>query len=121
MEQGVEPEGFWEDSPECLSYYRGIYNDMMAKHRHELGRGSDTNLCRMSLISENLAIAVHDPRCRNGILRKMVHEIWAAAEEGGEEPDLMDLANMFAGNSVDVVVMETLTKGFNALLSKEGL
>lgn len=70
MEDGVEPEGVWEDSPECLSYYRGIYDGIMARHRTERRRGSEANLCRMSLITENLAIAVDDPRCRNAILCK---------------------------------------------------
>ncbi|OQD68803.1 hypothetical protein PENDEC_c030G04885 [Penicillium decumbens] len=120
MEHGVEPEGVWEDSPECLAYYRGIYDGIMARHRMERRRGSEANLCRMSLITENLAIAVDDPRCRNAILRKMVHEIWAAAGRGGQM-DFTDLADMFAESNMDVVVMETLHTGFNTLLSKKGL
>ncbi|KAF3021373.1 hypothetical protein E8E15_009211 [Penicillium rubens] len=120
MEHGVEPEGVWEDSPESLAYYRGIYDDIMARHRMER-RGSEANLCRMSLITENLAIAVDDPRCRSAILRKMVQEIWAVAERGGQQPDFTDLADMFAESNVDVVVMESLHRAFNTLLSKKGL
>lgn len=70
MEHGAEPEGVWEDSPESLAYYRGIYDGIMAKHRMERRGGSEANFCRMSLITENLAIAVDAPQCRNGILRK---------------------------------------------------
>lgn len=121
MEHGLEPEGVWEDSPECLAYYRGVYDGMVARHdRSERGRGPDPNLCRMSLITDNLAIAAHDPRCRNGIIRKMVNEIWAAAGRR-EELDFTDLAIMFAESNVDMAVMETLSKGFDALLSREGL
>ena len=120
MEHGVEPEGVWEDSPECLAYYRNIYDGIMARHRTERRRGSEGNLCRVSLITENLAIAVDDPRCRNAILRKMVHEIWTAAG-GGEQPDFTDLAEMFAEGNMDVVVIETLYRGFNTLLSKKEL
>ncbi|KAJ5245120.1 hypothetical protein N7489_005216 [Penicillium chrysogenum] len=120
MEHGVEPEGVWEDSPESLAYYRGIYDDIMARHRMER-RGSEANLCRMSLITENLAIAVDDPRCRSAILRKMVQEIWAVAEGGGQQLDFTDLADMFAESNVDVVVMESLHRAFNTLLSKKGL
>ncbi len=50
---------------------------------------------------------------------KMVREIWAAAGRHGE-PDLADLAVMFAEGNVDTVVMETLSKGFDALLSRDG-
>ena len=78
MEYGVEPEGVWEDSPECLAYYRDIYDGIMARHCMER-RGSEANLCRVSLITENLAIATDDPQCRNAILHKMMHEIWTSA------------------------------------------
>lgn len=120
MDHGVEPKGVWEDSPESLAYYRGIYDDIMARHRMERRRGSEANLCRMSLITENLAIAVDDPRCRSAILRKMVQEIWAVAERGGQL-DFTDLADMFAESNVDIVMMESLHKAFNTLLSKKGL
>ncbi|KAJ6045068.1 uncharacterized protein N7446_003270 [Penicillium canescens] len=120
MEHGVEPEGVWEDSPQCLAYYRDIYDGIMARHRMERRRGSEANLCRASLITENLAIAVDDPRCRNAILRKMVHEIWTAAG-GGEQPDFTDLADMFTESNMDIVLMETLHRGFNTLLSKKKL
>lgn len=83
MEHGVEPEGVWEDSPESLTYYRSIYYGIVAKHRIERRRGSDVNLCQMSLITENLAIAVDDPRCRHAIMCKMVDKIRAVAGHGG--------------------------------------
>lgn len=119
MEDGVEPEGVWEDSPESLAHYRDVYDGIMAKHRLERG-GSDTNLCRMSLITENLAIAAEDPRCRDAILEKMVDEMWAAAGED-EELDFTEIAIMFAEDDVDADVMEALREGFNILLSKKGL
>ncbi|CAL5872047.1 uncharacterized protein PFLUO_LOCUS6304 [Penicillium psychrofluorescens] len=120
MEYVDEPEGVWEDSPQCLAYYRSIYDGIMARYRVERRPGSETNICRMSLVAENLAIAAENPPRRSAILQKMVEEIWATAGEG-EEPDFIDLANMFAENKVDVLVMERLEKGFHILLSKEGL
>jgi len=119
--EGAEPEGVWEDSPECLAHYRGVYNDMMEKHGAETRLGSNINICRISLITENLAIAAHNPQCRSGILRKMLSEIWAAAERHRPELTLTDLANMFIKYSVNSTVMGTLRRGFNALLSKKGL
>lgn len=122
MEHGVEPEGVWEDSPESLAYYRGIYDGIMANHRMERRGGSEANynLCRMSLITENLAIAVNAPQCRDAVLHKMVHEIWAVAGRG-EQLDYTEIADMFAEGNLDDMVMETLHRGFNILLSKEGL
>lgn len=120
--EGAEPEGVWEDSPDCLTHYRGVYNEMMMeKYGAKTKLGSGISLCRMSLITENLAIAAHNPQCRSGILRKMLSEIWAAVEQDGPKLTLPDLANMFAEHSVDIMVMETLRRGFDALLSKEGL
>ncbi|KAF2457386.1 hypothetical protein BDY21DRAFT_385712 [Lineolata rhizophorae] len=117
MEHGVEPEGVWEDSPGCLAYDRGVYNKIMARLRVERGRSSDINLCRMSLITDNLAIAAEDPQCRNEILRKLVHEIWTAVGQG-KEPDFTEVADMFVESNLDITVMETLSKGFCDLLSK---
>lgn len=120
--EGAEPEGVWEDSPDCLTHYRSVYNDMMMeKYGAKTKLGSGISLCRMSLITENLAIAAHNPQCRSGILRKMLSEIWAAVEQNEPKLALPDLANMFAEHSVDIMVMETLRRGFDALLSKEGL
>ncbi|KAJ5765959.1 uncharacterized protein N7511_003575 [Penicillium nucicola] len=82
--------------------------------------GSEVNLCRMSLIAENLAIAVDQPRCRNGILRKLLQEIWNITELS-EQLDLMELAEMFAEGNVDTEVIDSLQSGFIALLGKKGL
>lgn len=94
----------------------------MANHRMERRGGSEANynLCRMSLITENLAIAVNAPQCRDAVLHKMVHEIWAVAGRG-EQLDYTEIADMFAEGNLDDMVMETLHRGFNILLSKEGL
>lgn len=118
MEDGVEPEGVREDSPDCLAYYRGVYDDTMVKYRAERGGGS-TPTSAVSLITDNLAIAAHDPRCRNAILREMVQNICTAAGQSAEL-SLMELATMFDDGNVDAVVMETLRKGFDALLAKKG-
>jgi hypothetical protein len=121
MDQGVEPEGVWEDSPECLAHYRGVYDRIMARHRAERRQGGpNANFCRMSLITDNLAIAACDPRCRNPILRKIVQEIWAVTGYS-PKPDFTDLANMFVGENVDGVVLDMLRRGLNVLMSKEGL
>ncbi|TPX08709.1 uncharacterized protein E0L32_009898 [Thyridium curvatum] len=120
MESGEEPEGVWEDSPETLRRYRVIYDNIMARNRAESGHSPGPNFCRMSLVTDNLAIAADNPRCRDAILRKMVHEIWVAAGEDSE-PQFLDLVEMFADEDVDVAVLETLRHGFAALLTKEGL
>lgn len=88
MEDEAEPECVWEDSPSCLAYYRGIYNAIMARHKCEI------NLCRMSLVTENLAIAAENPPQRNQILEKLVHESWSAAGEK-EELNYLDIARSF--------------------------
>lgn len=119
MEHGVEPEGAWENSPKSFAYYRGIYDGIMAKYRMER-RESEANFCRMSLITENLAIAVDAAQCRDAVLHKMVHEIWAVAGRGGQL-DYTELADMFAESNVDDMVMETFHRGFNILLLKERL
>jgi hypothetical protein len=114
MEDGVEPEGVWEDSPDCLAYYRGIYNAIITRQKYEI------NSCRMSLITENLAIAAENPPQRNPILQKLVHEAWAGTDEE-DELDYLDIARSFVGGKVNGKVMDKLKRGFHILLSKEGL
>ncbi|KAI9370112.1 hypothetical protein BJX61DRAFT_544920 [Aspergillus egyptiacus] len=121
MDKGEEPEGVWEDSPERLTYYRRVYEGLMAKHCTERkGSKPDTTLCRMSVITENLFIAANDPACRNDILRKLVAEIWDVAGQG-EPPDITEIAEMLVEDNVKDGVMNTLCQGFKTLLSKEGL
>ncbi|KAI6093234.1 hypothetical protein F4821DRAFT_222486 [Hypoxylon rubiginosum] len=72
MDAGVEPEGVWEDSPNVLADYRLLYRQIMSRI---LGGTYDQRETRMSLITENLAIACHDPRCRNDILTKMIQQM----------------------------------------------
>lgn len=120
MERGVEPEGVWEDSPECLTTCRGFYRDTMAKCIAKSERASNVDFCRMSLITESLVIAARDPRCRHAILRKMVHEIWSAAGRD-DEPMLVDVADIFAKGSLDTGVMQIISTGFSALLSRADL
>lgn len=119
MDDGVEPDGVWEDSPESLAYYRNVYSSAMSSKLAEEGHDSDrAKLCRMSLITDNLAIAVDDPRCRNGILRRMVQEMSAIAGPD-DELDFMDLTDAFVEDDVDEETMERLRRGFQALLSKQ--
>jgi len=120
MEQSVEPEGVWEDSPEDLAFYRGVYDDIMARHRADQMPESTVNLSRMSLITENLEIATRDPPCRNEILRKVVREI-SQVVGLAEEMDFFGLPRSFAEDAVDNTELEKLRKGFEALLSMKGL
>ncbi|KAJ2984770.1 hypothetical protein NUW58_g5889 [Xylaria curta] len=117
MEQGTEPDGVWEDSPACLVDCRQIYRAAIAKNRRDDG---SVDLCRMSLITDNLSIAAEDPRCRSEILRKVAQEIWDRAGQDSEL-DFAELVTTFAENNVDVSVMNVLQTGFNALLIEEGL
>lgn len=121
MERGVEPEGVWEDSPTCLVFYRGLYDEMMVKYRAE-GSDFDVNFCRLSLLTDNIAIAADDPSCRSAILRKIVAEIWTTAgEDGACEFDDLVIKMAEDKDKVDDTVRETLKRGFSILLSKEGL
>ncbi|KAI0399442.1 hypothetical protein F4802DRAFT_589477 [Xylaria palmicola] len=117
MEEGIEPVGVWEDSPASLTEYRRVYKDAIAKCE---GGDSNVALCRMSLITENLAIAANNPQCRSEIVRKVAREIWNRAGRDGEL-DFAALATAFAENNVDVSMMNALQTGFNALLEEEGL
>ncbi len=121
MEDGVEPEGVWEDSPDCLATCRNIYDTIMARYCRDRALGSEANLCRMSLITENLAIAADNPRCRNAIVRKIVHEIWAVAGRNMKDLDFMSLVELFAEGNVENAVMDILREGLDTLLSREGL
>lgn len=121
MEDGVEPEGVWEDSPDCLATCRNIYDTIMARYCRDRALGSEANLCRMSLITENLAIAADNPRCRNDIVRKIVHEIWAVAGRNMKDLDFMSLVELFAEGNVENAVMDILREGLDTLLSREGL
>ncbi|KAI1124236.1 hypothetical protein F5Y10DRAFT_249913 [Nemania abortiva] len=118
MEQGIEPDGVWEDSPQCLADYRQVYRGAIAKCQRDGDNSVD--LCRMSLITDILSIAADDPRCRNRILRKVTQEIWDRAGHDSEL-DFAELVATFAENNVDVAVMNALQIGFNALLIEEGL
>jgi len=120
MDQGSEPEGVWEDSPDDLALYRGAYANMMASKIKVMGLNSKAELCRISLISENLAIAANDPPCRNEILKKVVGEMWKIVRPG-ERLDFFELVGKFAEGNVEDSLLETLSDGFKALLSKEGL
>jgi hypothetical protein len=66
------------------------------------------------LITDNLAIAARDPRCRNGILEKVIHEISVIV---GPTVDLnfFDMAARLGEGEMDKATMETLKCGFNPL------
>lgn len=77
------------------------------------------DLTHISLITDNLAIAARDPRCWNGILEKVIHEISVTV---GRTADLnfFDMATRLGEDEMDKATMETLKSGFNALLCKRG-
>lgn len=112
MDDGVEPLGLWEDSPETLKYYRGVYRQSMLKAR---GASESIDSTRMSLIAENLRIAACSPMCRIHILIKMVGGIFGIK---GDEAILkcFDLVNGFAEDKVDESEFSALKDGFKKLL-----
>ncbi|KAK4992152.1 hypothetical protein LTR50_001330 [Elasticomyces elasticus] len=90
MEEGVEPEGVWEDSPETLAFFRTMYADFMEislardeqakEQKHSIDgerttSSSPVSLTRNSLIAENLYIAADNPLCTALIMRKVFEEI----------------------------------------------
>jgi hypothetical protein len=114
MEQGVEPGGVWEDSPQTLAEYRQVYISAISQGRRDEG---SVDCCRMSLITEILAIAADDPRCRGQIMRKVVREVWNRAGNN-KEVDFAGLVRMFAENNVDSSTMSTLHRGFTTLIAE---
>ncbi|KAF4978228.1 hypothetical protein FZEAL_5333 [Fusarium zealandicum] len=78
MENGQEPEGVWEDSPQTLACYRRVYCDAMAQLVREDRPNNPVDLCQPSLITTNLSIAVNASHCRDHIMQKVFLEIWAA-------------------------------------------
>ncbi|KAI1174237.1 hypothetical protein F4777DRAFT_393827 [Nemania sp. FL0916] len=117
MDQGFEPVGVWEDSPACLASYRQVYKDAITKGQDD---GTTGDLCRMSLITENLYIAADNPQCQGDILRKVVQEAWNRAGRD-DDLDFKALVTTFIENNVDASVMDALQVGFNALLAEECL
>lgn len=115
MDEGEEPRGVWEDSPATLAEYRRVYHELMAGHRGD----GQPNFCRMSLITDNLAIAASDPACRGQILRKLVEEVWNV--RGVEGPTYLELTRMFTKGDLGDALKVGLKAGFEAILAKEGL
>ncbi|KAI9792501.1 MAG: hypothetical protein M1833_001080 [Piccolia ochrophora] len=77
MEEGKEPEGLWEDSPETLRSLREKYARII-----DSSLGHATRWTRISLLSENLLIAADDPLCTTAILDKVLNEISRAVGQG---------------------------------------
>ncbi|KAI0109579.1 hypothetical protein GGR51DRAFT_512001 [Nemania sp. FL0031] len=117
MEQGMKPVGVWEDSPSCLAEYRQVYKDAIATCKKD---DNSVDLCRMSLITDNLLIAAEDPPGQAEILRNISQNVWARAGQDSEF-DFGKLVTMFAEDNVDVSVMKALQIGFNTLLLEEAL
>ncbi|KAI0198568.1 hypothetical protein F4808DRAFT_472685 [Astrocystis sublimbata] len=115
MDQGVKPEGCWEDSPSCLADCRQIYKAAIAKID-----AASADICRMSLVTSNLAIAANNPMCREHIVYKIVKEIWRRTGQY-EEVDFVEVMEMFGENKVDEAVTNALQTGFRRLLEEEGL
>ncbi|KAF7544173.1 hypothetical protein G7Z17_g10163 [Cylindrodendrum hubeiense] len=123
MDKGVEPDGVQEDSPKALKFYRALYKDLVSKARENwrsLNAEPDENITRMSLITENLAIAAEDPQCRNDILRKFIEEI-AVVFDGKVDLNFMDLVNDFASETVNDDTIQTLKSGLEILLGRDDL
>ncbi|VUC37577.1 unnamed protein product [Clonostachys rosea] len=112
MDEGEEPDGCWEDSPETLKRYRIAYDEIMSKFRES---DASMNLTRMSLVTENLFIAACDPLCRSGILHKIIDEI-STVLELPERLDFTYLAEEFADGEIDYEVWATLKRGMEKLL-----
>ena len=77
MERGIEPVGVWEDSPETLRFYRGVYAGFIAS-------GAEAHsMTRNSVVYENLHIAASEPLCTHSILEKMFDEIVRILRDAG--------------------------------------
>ncbi|CAH0043427.1 unnamed protein product [Clonostachys solani] len=111
MDEGEEPVGCWEDSPEALQRYRIVYDEIMSKFRE---KDAGISLTRISLITESLIIAAGDPMCRHGIIHKIIDEI-SMVLELAESLNFTDLAEAFAEDSVGEEVRDTLERGMKKL------
>jgi len=97
MDEGIEPAGLWEDSPETLAFYRATYRIMEsclsqegasrvcgqdACNSGESGLKSSLSWTRNTLITENLYIAAENPMCTGAILDKIFDEIAKVVGKG---------------------------------------
>ncbi|KAF7552709.1 hypothetical protein G7Z17_g4120 [Cylindrodendrum hubeiense] len=116
MDEGVEPAGLWEDSPDTLKYYRAVYRQsiLKAKGCDKLSLGTT----RMSLIAENLAIAADDPACRIHILLKMVGGIFGIIDDEAVLK-CFDLIEAFTEDEVDELEVAALQDGFKRMLEMD--
>lgn len=115
MEQGIEPEGLWEDSPAELRQARRMYRSSMTEFRRTTATECHTDLTRVSLIAENLDIAASAPECRDHIVQKLINEILAKSEGMGDTK-FIDLVDMAADGNMDKSIIDNLRKGFEKLL-----
>lgn len=126
MDDGVEPEGVWEDSPATLRHYRNLYRELISQARSRKlamspgGVDPGLDFTRLSLITENLAIAAQDPQCRDDIVTKVVEEI-SAVSDGDNVFNFMNLVEGLAEGKVDDSTIQKLKQNFMSLLLKEGL
>ncbi|KAI9751970.1 MAG: hypothetical protein M4579_005806 [Chaenotheca gracillima] len=106
MDEGVEPKGLWEDSPQRLAFDRATYARMMESclcHERTLRSGAENtsgteqvslnstvSLTRRSLITENLYIAAVSPISTAGIMEKVFDEIVRAIGKGSSTSILAD-------------------------------
>lgn len=96
---GYQPESLWEDSEENLADFRGIYADLIERYTilgsadsaDSVERGyTAARTCRLSLVTENLAIASYDSVCRANILEKIVSKMWDAHGRRDSNPGMWD-------------------------------
>ena len=73
----------------------------------------------MSWITDNLAIAAHDPSCRDAILQNMVEETRNVLGKYG--PEFTELTSAFVKGDFEDDLNLELKSGFDILISKEAL
>ncbi|EEQ32596.1 hypothetical protein McanMca71_004043 [Microsporum canis] len=134
MEQGIEQDTLWEDSPGTLALHRKEYNDAMQRYLSLQGdlvesytpasQGSSTT--QKSLFVENLLIAAEDPICRFGILTKFVEKIVELAQANSLDHtsnqygnlEIFDIANDLAEGKLEREMLDFLRRGFETLLNQ---
>lgn len=69
MEQDIKGDRYcWEDSPDTLEFYRGVYAQAIAALRPE---SEDAKTTRNSLLCGSLWIGAYSPICMSGIVWKI--------------------------------------------------
>ena len=128
MEDGINPEDLWEDSPTTLARHRDEYREFLqaalsVERRHTAwinpaGNDEAQSAARTtnSLYMENLLIATSYPQCTFPTLQKFMSEInKIVGREQQDELDAFDIVNALGRGGLEGGDMALLERGFHSI------